>query len=236
MEEPVRKEMTYVIEAQGVCKEYGSGEGRVEALRGIDLGVSRGEFLAIMGPSGSGKSTFLNVLSGVEPVTSGRVFFEGRDLATMGDGGRTLLRRKQLGFIFQSFNLLPTLSAEENVSLPLLLDGMKPAEAAARARETLDVVDMGHRRSHVPSNLSGGEQQRVAIARALVIRPTVVLADEPTGNLDSANGQRVMKLLRQLVDQQQQTMVLITHDAAVAGQAHRVLHLRDGLLECDKGP
>ena len=129
--------MTYVIEAQGVCKEYGSGEGRVEALRGIDLGVSRGEFLAIMGPSGSGKSTLLNVLSGVEPVTTGRVFFEGRDLALLGDGGRTLLRRKQLGFIFQSFNLLPTLSAEENVSLPLLLDGMKLAEATAPSPRSL---------------------------------------------------------------------------------------------------
>jgi len=223
----------YVIEARGLRKDFGTGEARVEALRGIDLRVERGEFLAIMGPSGSGKSTLLHILGGVEPPTSGKVLFEGRDLVTLGDDQRTLLRRKQMGFIFQSFNLLPTLTAEENISLPLLLDGVKDAEARRRACEKLDVVGMGHRRAHLPGKLSGGEQQRVAIARALVIDPAILLADEPTGSLDSVNGQRVMKLLRQLVDGHGQTIVLITHDPAVAGAADRTLHLRDGLLETD---
>ena len=223
--------MAYVIEARGVSKEYGSGEAPVEALRGVDLYVSRNELLAITGPSGSGKSTLLHVLAGIEPPTKGQVLFEGQDLASCTDRERTLLRRRRIGFIFQSFNLLPTVTAEENVSLPLLLDSVKAAEARRRAREVLDMVEMGHRRGHLPGKLSGGEQQRVAIARALVIQPSVLLADEPTGSLDSVNGQRVMQLLRRVVDERQQTIVVITHDATVADQADRVLHLRDGRLE-----
>ena len=225
-----------MIEARKVCKQFGDGEARVEALRGVDLTVSRGEFLAIMGPSGSGKSTLLHVLAGVDPPSDGHVFFEGEDLALLGDYRRTLLRRRQIGFIFQSFNLLPTLSAEENVAFPLLLDGVRSAEAQRRAREALEVVRMGHRCNHIPGKLSGGEQQRVAIARALVIKPAVLFADEPTGNLDSASGQRVLALLQQLVADEHQTIVLITHDPAVANRAHRVLHLRDGLLESDAPP
>ncbi len=225
--------MTCVIEARAIEKEFGSGEARVAALRGLDLAVSRGEFLAIMGPSGSGKSTLLHVLAGIEPPSAGQVLFEGQDLNRLADRQRTLLRRRQIGFIFQSFNLLPTLTAEENVALPLLLDRVKTNEARRQAREALDVVEMGHRREHLPGKLSGGEQQRVGIARALVIRPTIVLADEPTGSLDSVSGRRVMDLLRNLVDAEQQTLVIITHDPAVAGQADRVLHLRDGRLESD---
>lgn len=225
--------MTCVIEAREVRKEFGSGDARVEALCGVDLSVSRGEFLAIMGPSGSGKSTLLHVLAGVDPPTTGHVLFEGQDLALLSDYQRTLLRRRQIGFIFQSLNLLPTLNAEENVAFPLLLDGLRVGPSHQRAREALEVVGMGHRRDHVPGNLSGGEQQRVAIARALVIRPAVLFADEPTGSLDSASGQRVLNLLRQLVADEGQTIVMITHDPAVARQADRIVHLRDGRLEPD---
>lgn len=223
--------MQYVIEARGITKVYGADEASVEALRGIDLTVSRGEFVAIMGPSGSGKSTLLHVLLGIEPPTRGQILLNGQDLAQLSDRDRTLLRRRQIGFVFQSFNLLPTITAEENVALPLLLDSTAPAVARRRAREALEMVEIGHRRSHLPGKLSGGEQQRVAIARALVINPLVLLADEPTGALDSANGQKAMRLLRQLVDKHQQTIVLITHDPAVASQADHTLHLRDGLLE-----
>ena len=225
--------MTYVIEAREVGKDYGSGESRVEALRGVDLGVARGEFLAIVGPSGSGKSTLLHILVGIEPPSRGQVLFEGEDLGLLSDEQRTLLRRRQIGFIFQSFNLLPTVTAEENVALPLLLDSVKAREARRRARQALDLVEMGSRRSHLPGRLSGGEQQRVAVARALVIEPMVLFADEPTGSLDSANGLRVMRLLRQLVNQRQQTLVVITHDPSVADQADRVLHLHDGLIAAD---
>ncbi len=226
----MRSTIVYAIEARKVSKQFGSGEARVEALRGVDLAVSRGQFLAIMGPSGSGKSTLLHLLLGIEPPTMGQVYVEGRDLALLTDEQRTLLRRRQIGFVFQSFNLLPTITAEENVALPLLLDNVSPGEARRRARETLGVVEMGHRGGHLPGQLSGGEQQRVAIARALVIKPLVLLADEPTGNLDSVNGHRVMQLLRQLVDELQQTAVLITHDPAVADHADHTLHLCDGLL------
>ncbi len=226
----------HVIESRGVRKEFGSGEARVEVLRGIDFGLSRGEFLAIMGPSGSGKSTLLHILVGIEPPTAGQVLFEGQDIALLSDRERTLLRRRQIGFIFQSFNLLPTVTAEENVSLPVLLDGVKPAEARRRARQALELVEMDHRRNHLPGKLSGGEQQRVAVARALVIQPAVLLADEPTGSLDSVNGRRVLRLLRQLVDERQQTTIVITHDPSVAGGADRVLHVHDGLIASHEPP
>jgi putative ABC transport system ATP-binding protein len=205
-------------------------------LRGIDLCISPGEFLAIVGPSGSGKSTLLHVLVGIEPPTAGQVLFQGQDLALLSDSHRTLLRRRHMGFIFQSFNLLPTVTAEENVSLPLLLDSVTAVEARRRARQALELVEMSHRRSHLPGKLSGGEQQRVAVARALVIQPALLLADEPTGSLDSVNGHRVMRLLRQLVDERQQTIVVITHDPSVAGQADRVLHMRDGLIAAEESP
>ena len=225
-----------VIEAQGIKKTYHTGEVDVEVLRGVDLDVGRGEFVAIMGPSGSGKSTLLHILGGIDVPTSGRVLVDGEDLSELGDDGRTLLRRRRLGFIFQTFNLLPTLTAEENVALPLELDGVQSAEALERAQTVLEQVGMSHRRQHVPGKLSGGEQQRVAVARALAIEPLVLLADEPTGNLDSANGRQVTALLRGLVDQQQQTIVMVTHDAAVAAYADRLVQLRDGLVVNDGPP
>ena len=218
-----------------LTKTYGEGELRVEALRGVDLRVEKGELLAIMGPSGSGKSTLLHLLGGVAAPTSGQVLLEGVDLATLSDDRRTVIRRQRIGFIFQSFNLLPTLTAEENVSLSLELDGVSTGEARRRALASLELVGMAHRKTHLPSMLSGGEQQRVAIARALVIEPAMVLADEPTGNLDSANGRQVTALLRRLGSERRQTIVMVTHDPNVAAQADRLVCLRDGRVESDKG-
>ena len=222
-----------VIEATKLKKTYHTGEVDVEVLRGVDLEVGRGEFVAIMGPSGSGKSTLLHLLGGIDVPTGGNVLVDGEDLAMLGDDGRTLLRRRRLGFIFQTFNLLPTLTAKENVALPLELDGVPSPEAGERAKGVLDQVGMGHRCQHVPGKLSGGEQQRVAVARALVIKPLVLLADEPTGNLDSVNGRQVTALLRGLVDEFRQTIVMVTHDAAVADAADRLVQLHDGLVVTD---
>ena len=223
--------MDCVLEARGLAKTYGEGHARVEALRGIDLAVQAGEFLAIMGPSGSGKSTLLHLLAGVEQPTSGQVLLEGRDLAQLDDDERTLIRRRRMGFVFQHFNLLPTLTAAENVTLPLLLDGVSPQEAQRRGTTSLALVNMEHRQTHLPSELSGGEQQRVAVARALVIEPALLLADEPTGNLDSEAGQQVVDLLRRLVRERGQTIVIVTHDGQIAAQADSIVHVRDGRLE-----
>ena len=222
-----------VLEACDLTRAYGSDGLRVEALRGVSLSVEQGEFVAVMGPSGSGKSTLLHLLGGVDAPTSGQVLLEGMDLARLSDDQRTLLRRHRIGFIFQSFNLLPTFSAEENVSLPLELDGLPAAAAQQRAQAALQRVDMLHRRTHLPGALSGGEQQRVAIARALVIEPAVLLADEPTGNLDTANGRQVIALLRKLADDGRQTIVMVTHDRGVAAEADRLVCLRDGRVESD---
>jgi putative ABC transport system ATP-binding protein len=221
----------YVLETRELRKSFGEGEAAVEALRGVDVGVVAGEMLAIMGRSGSGKSTLLTLLGGVDIPTSGQVLLEGKDLASMRDDDRTLLRRRRIGFVFQAFNLLPILTAEENVALPLELDGVPSAQARDRAAKTLELVGLLGRRTHLPGKMSGGEQQRVAIARALVIEPAIVLADEPTGNLDSANGTRITQVLRELVDQHGQTIVLVTHDPAVADQADRVIYLSDGQVE-----
>ncbi len=221
----------YVLEARQVRKSFGEGEAAVEALRGVDLGVSAGEMLAIMGRSGSGKSTLLTLLGGVDVPTSGQILLEGTDLATLSDDERTLIRRRRIGFVFQAFNLLPILTAEENVALPLELDGVPESQARERALKMLELVGLSKRREHLPGKMSGGEQQRVAIARALVIEPAIVLADEPTGNLDSANGKRITQVLRELVEQHGQTIVLVTHDPAVAEQADRSIFLSDGLVE-----
>jgi putative ABC transport system ATP-binding protein len=220
-----------IIEAVGVTKSFFIGELHVDAVRGIDLAVQQGEMLAIVGPSGSGKSTLLNLLGAIETPTSGHVLLEGIDMATLNDTERTLLRRRRIGFIFQAFNLLPTLTAVENVALPLELDGTSEAEAREHAWNALELVDLSDRYDHVPSMMSGGEQQRVAVARALVIQPAIVLADEPTGNLDSVNSAQVMRLLRDLVDSRGHTVILVTHDSEVAAQADRIVHVRDGKLE-----
>jgi putative ABC transport system ATP-binding protein len=222
-----------VIETRELTKQFGSGDVLVQALNGIDLRIESGELVAIMGPSGSGKSTLLAILGGVDVPTSGKVFLEGTDLSELSDDQRTLMRRRRIGFVFQSFNLLPTLTAEENVSLPLELDGVASREASQRACRALELVEMSHRRGHIPSKLSGGEQQRVAIARALVIEPALVLADEPTGNLDSRQSRRVTDLLQKLVESEGHTIVMVTHDDEVGGTAQRLITLRDGLVEGD---
>lgn len=222
-----------ILEVCDVHKIYGSGTGQVAALRGVSAKIESGEFVAIMGPSGSGKSTLLTILGGVESPTSGRVLVEGIDLAKISEDERTILRRRRLGFIFQSFNLLPNLSAEENVSLPMELDGRRAAEVKENAMQALELVEMTHRRTHLPSKLSGGEQQRVAVARALAIQPAILLADEPTGNLDSRQSGRISDLLTRLVAERGQTIVMVTHDANVAKVAKRLITIRDGLIEHD---
>src|SRR4051794_37319322 len=220
-----------IIEAVGVTKSFANGAMYVDAVRGIDMSVRQGEMLAIIGPSGSGKSTLLNLLGAIETPTTGQVLFEGTDLATLGDNERTLLRRRRIGFIFQAFNLLPTLTAVENVALPLELDGISEREARERSLASLELVDIADRADHLPSMMSGGEQQRVAVARALVIEPALVLGDEPTGNLDSVNSAQVMRLLRDLTDTRGQTVVIVTHDNDVAAKADRTVRVRDGHLE-----
>jgi len=216
-----------VLVARGLVKVFGRAT-RVEALRGLDLTVSRGEFVAVTGASGSGKSTLLHLLAGLDRPTAGSIHIGAVDLGRLDEDERALLRRKHLGLIFQSFNLIDTLTAEENVALPLVLAGHRPAQARARAARVLAEVGLSHRTVHFPDQLSGGEQQRVAIARAVAIEPLVLLADEPTGNLDSKQGRAVLDLLGHFVDKHRQTLVLVTHDPAHAARADRVLHLHDG--------
>jgi putative ABC transport system ATP-binding protein len=228
---------TAVLTAQALTKQYGSGPGRVEALRGIDLALASGEFVAVMGSSGSGKSTLLHLLAGLDRPTGGRVWLGGIDLGTLTEDGRALLRRQHIGLIFQSFQLLDTLTAEENVALPLAISGCRGRQLRVRAAEALDVVGLAHRAGHRPHELSGGEQQRVAIARALVTDPPILLADEPTGNLDSVHGTRIIALLRRLVDERRHALLLVTHDPGHAGLADRILRLHDGrLAEEAEGP
>ena len=215
------------IEATSIVKTYRQGEDEIRALRGVDISVARGEFLAITGASGSGKSTLLHVLGGLDRPDSGEVWVEGQAISTLSEEELAIVRRRRLGFVLQFFNLLPTLTAEENAAFPLLLDGVD--DALDRARTTLENVGLRERATHRPSQLSGGEQQRVALARALVTRPAVVLADEPTGNLDSATGADILKLLRATADEGQ-TIVMVTHDQKTAEYADRIVGLADGLL------
>ena len=213
-----------------VTRTYGEGQTKVEALRGVELEIRAGEFLVIAGSSGSGKSTLLQLLGALDRPTSGRLLFEGRELSGLGDGELASLRLNAIGFIFQQFNLIPTLSAQQNVEAALAPAGADTATRRARARELLERVGLGARSDHLPTQLSGGEQQRVAIARALANQPRVLLADEPTGNLDSATGDEVLALLHRLSLEQRQTIVLVTHDRSVAEQAPRVVRMRDGTI------
>jgi len=229
--EPVASQR--VVSAEGVTRRYGEGESAVDALRGVTLHVLSGELSAVMGPSGSGKSTLMHILAGLDRPTSGHVSISGEDITDMNDNQLTLLRRRHIGFIFQFFNLLPMLTAEENILLPLSLAGEKPDREWVD--ELIANVGLAERRKHRPSELSGGQQQRVAIARSLVTRPTVLFADEPTGNLDSQTSEEILQLLRHSVDDYGQTIVMVTHDAAAAAIGDRTLFLADGSLVKDIG-
>lgn len=217
-----------VVRTDSLTKFYSVATRQVRALERVSLSIEAGEFVAVMGPSGSGKSTLLYLLGGLEKPTSGQVWINQHDLSTMNDDGLSKLRRQQIGFVFQFFNLIPVLTAQENVAMPLILDGMPRSEATGRADHALEKVGLTARKQHRPLELSGGEQQRVAIARALVTDPALVLGDEPTGNLDSRSSDEVVGLLRSVVDEWGRTLVLVTHDPRVAAHADRIIFLKDG--------
>jgi putative ABC transport system ATP-binding protein len=231
---PVRPAGPLVIAIEGLVKQYRMGTETVHALRGVSLSIHRNEYLAIMGPSGSGKSTLMNMLGCLDTPTSGRYEFTGKNVATMSDDELAEIRNREIGFVFQTFNLLPRSDALRNVELPLIYGGVPMEERQARARHALESVGLGDRLHHRPNELSGGQRQRVAIARALVNRPAIILADEPTGNLDSQTGVEIMALFEQLYDQGQ-TIIVVTHEEDIARHARRVVRLRDGLIESD-GP
>jgi putative ABC transport system ATP-binding protein len=222
-----------ILEAAQLWKQYRLGEHPVNALAGVDFAVERGDFVAIMGPSGSGKSTLLHLLGGLDHPSEGEITLAGLRLSILNDDQATLARRHNVGFIFQFYNLLPTLTAEENLTLPLIIDGQNPTRFRERVDALLNLVGLADRRHHKPDQLSGGEQQRVAIARALVTQPAIVLADEPTGNLDSKTGTAIMELLRRSCDELRQTIIIVTHDPRAATFADRVVFLRDGKVHQD---
>jgi putative ABC transport system ATP-binding protein len=220
-----------IINAKNVHKTYDTGKIQVKALKGVNLEVQRGEMIAIMGPSGCGKTTLLNCLSGLDDLTAGSVLLEGQDVHAMKDNPRTEYRAQKMGFIFQSYNLLPVLTAVENVELPLLVSGTSSKEAKQKAEKALELVGLTEWKDHKPSELSGGQQQRVTIARSLVNDPTIVWADEPTGNLDSKNSKEIMALLLRLNKENNQTFVLVTHDPSVGKMCKRVVEMESGLIK-----
>jgi ABC-type lipoprotein export system ATPase subunit len=222
---------TAMVEARGVEKAYTAGGVRVHALRGVDLHILRGEMVAIMGPSGCGKTTLLNCLSGLDEFDAGEVMVGGESISGMPDRKRTRFRAERMGFVFQTYNLIPVLSAVENVELPLLVAGAKPREARRRAMSVLETVGVPEQANKRPNEMSGGQQQRVTVARSLVNEPAIVWADEPTGALDSETSGEIMELLVKLNREQGQTFVLVTHDASVARRAHRIVRMRDGRIE-----
>lgn len=219
-----------VLTTEKLHKEYKMGSSNVPALKGIDFIVNKGEFVAIMGPSGSGKSTLLHLIGGLDKPTDGEIILAGQRLSLLKDKQITLIRRRNVGFVFQFFNLLPTLTAEENVTLPILIDGKVTSKHRDRLDNIFELVGLSDRRRHKPEQLSGGEQQRVAIARALITEPSIVLADEPTGNLDSKTGNTIMELLRLSCNELEQTIIVVTHDPRAASFADRVVFLRDGYI------
>ena len=222
-----------MIEVSGLTKTIATATHRVDILRGIDLYIPKGQFIAIMGPSGSGKSTLLGLLAGLDSPTSGRIVLDGKDITGLDEDRMAVLRGQKIGFVFQSYQLIPTLTAEENVLLPFELAGGN-GDGRARAQDLLEQVGLSARRDHYPVQLSGGEQQRVALARAFLLRPPILLADEPTGNLDSQNGQHVLELLTALNRREGATLVLVTHDRDLAARANRRVMLKDGLVERDE--
>ncbi len=220
-----------LLEAEGVGKTYDHGETPVVAVRDVDLSIEKGEFVALMGPSGCGKSTLLHLCGAMDYPTQGRILLDGADLKSLDNSGLTRIRRRRIGFVFQSFNLLPTLTAMENVALPLMLDGAAPAVAKRKAANLMERVGLLHRLGHYPQQLSGGEMQRIGIARAVCHRPLLVLADEPTGNLDSSNGAEILELLQEMNDDWGVTLLLATHSSEMAAASQRVLHMVDGRIE-----
>ena len=218
-----------ILEVQNLCKTYGKGEAQVRALDNVSFSVGKGEFIAIVGESGSGKSTLLNVVGALDNPTSGKVLIDGKDIFSMPEKKLTVFRRQNIGFIFQSFNLIPELNVEQNITFPLLLDYQKPDQKYVE--ELLEILGLKERRKHLPSQLSGGQQQRVAIGRALAARPAIIMADEPTGNLDSKNSQEVITLLKSMSAKYRQTILMITHNENHADATDRVLRMTDGRLE-----
>ena len=216
------------IEAKGLSKIYGEGENRIIALNRVSLKIGQGDFVSVTGPSGSGKSTLLHMLSGLDSPTSGQIFYDGKDIYGLTDRELSAFRRRRIGFVFQQFNLLPVLTAGENILMPLLLDKKKPDEDYLE--ELSGLLGIGDRLTHLPHELSGGQQQRVAIARALIAKPDIVFADEPTGNLDSKNGREVMEMLQTVREKMGKTLIVITHDPGIAGMADRQLSIVDGIL------
>ncbi len=222
-----------IVQATGIYKTYDTGKLKVEALKGVSLDVRSGEMVAIMGPSGCGKTTLLNCLSGLDEIDAGQVLIDGVLLHAMPDDERSDYRARHMGFVFQLYNLLPVLSAVENVELPLMVSGVKPAEAHRRSMEMLDLMGLGDRARHLPAELSGGQRQRVTIARALVNQPSIVWADEPTGDLDSETAGEIIDLMCQLNQTNGQSFVLVTHSEEVGNRAHRIVRMRDGQIEDD---
>ncbi|EJE7234004.1 ABC transporter ATP-binding protein [Clostridium botulinum] len=217
-----------LLEVKSISKTYGSGEAAVHALKDISFSVPKGEFVAIVGESGSGKSTLLNMIGALDMPTSGKVFIDGKDIFSMKDSNLTIFRRRNIGFIFQNFNLIPELNVEQNIIFPVLLDYQEPDKKYLE--ELLTVLNLKERRHHLPSQLSGGQQQRVAIGRALITRPSLILADEPTGNLDTQNSSEVITLLKEAARKYQQTIVMITHSRSIAQTADRIIQVSDGIL------
>ena len=217
-----------LLEVQSISKTYGSGEAAVHALKNVSFSVPKGEYVAIVGESGSGKSTLLNMIGALDNPTSGKVLIEGKDIFAMKESKRTIFRRRNIGFIFQAFNLIPELTVEQNIIFPILLDYQKPNQKYLE--ELLEVLNLKERRNHLPGQLSGGQQQRVAIGRALITRPSLILADEPTGNLDSQNSSEVIALLKNASKRYAQTIIRITHNRSIAQSADRVLQVSDGVL------
>ena len=217
-----------LLEVKNISKTYGSGETAVEALKNVSFSVGKGEFLAIVGESGSGKSTLLNMIGALDSPTAGKVIIDGKDIMEMKDNAATIFRRRNIGFIFQAFNLIPELTVEQNIVFPLLLDYQKPDQKYLD--EILKSLNLENRRKHLPSQLSGGQQQRVAIGRALITKPSIILADEPTGNLDSQNSNEVIALLKDAVRRYEQTIIMITHNRVIAQSADRILQVKDGVV------